>query len=310
MILSVSRRTDIPNYYSDWFFNRIKEGFLYVRNPMNHHQVSKIPLGKDIVDCIVFWTKNPSKMIPRLSELSGYSYYFQYTLNGYDKSIEKHVPDMDESIRIFRELSSKIGKDKVIWRYDPVFISENYLLSSQIERFRYILERIAPYTNTCIISFIDIYVKNSSRLHDIRQLTNDEINEFSKAISQEAEKYSIKIKTCAETVDLACFNIQHGSCIDKQIIEEIIGCQIFGKKDSGQRLECGCIESREVGSYNSCPNGCIYCYANYDESSVIYNLKNHDVDSPLLIGKITNEDKITVPKLKSLKKLQYDFFDL
>lgn len=310
MILSVSRRTDIPNYYSDWFFYRIKEGFLYVRNPMNHHQVSKIILDKDIVDCIVFWTKNPSKMIPRLSELIGYAYYFQYTLTGYDKSIEKQVPDIDESIRIFRELSSKVGKDKVIWRYDPIFINEKYTLSSQIERFCYILDSIASYTNTCIISFIDMYVKNTSRLRDIRQLTNGEMIEFSKVISKVTEKYGINVKTCSEKVNLECFNIQHGSCIDKQMIEDIIGCQINGKKDSGQRLECGCLESRETGSYNSCPNGCIYCYANYDEVSVMNNIKKHDVNSPLLIGDITKEDNISLPKLKSSKNLQYDLFDL
>jgi len=135
---------------------------------MNHHQVSKISLDKNIVDCIVFWTKNPSNMIPRITELSGYSYYFQYTLNGYDKTIEKHVPDIDESIGIFKDLSNKIGKEKVIWRFDPVFISEKYSLSSQIDRFSYILERIALYTNVCTISFIDMYVKNASRLDDIR----------------------------------------------------------------------------------------------------------------------------------------------
>ena len=127
MILSVSRRTDIPNYYSEWFFNRIKERFVYVRNPMNEHQISKIDLSPDVVDCIVFWTKNPEPMITRLDELSKYNYYFQFTLTGYGKDIECNVPHKrDKMIPIFQELSRKIGKQKVIWRYDPILFTKKY----------------------------------------------------------------------------------------------------------------------------------------------------------------------------------------
>ena len=122
MILSVSRRTDIPNYYSEWFYNRIKEGFLYVRNPMNAHQISEIKITPDVVDCIVFWTKNPLPMIKRLDEIKDYNYYFQFTLTGYGNDVEINLPNKKtKMIPVFQELSEKIGKQKVIWRYDPIF---------------------------------------------------------------------------------------------------------------------------------------------------------------------------------------------
>ena len=127
MILSVSRRTDIPNYYSEWFFNRLKEGFLYVRNPMNFHQISKIKISPDVVDCIVFWTKNPLPMKERLDELEAYNYYFQFTLTGYGNDVERNLPNKKTSVfPVFQELSNRIGKEKVVWRYDPIFFSNRY----------------------------------------------------------------------------------------------------------------------------------------------------------------------------------------
>ena len=136
MIISASRRTDIPAFYSDWFFNRIKEGYVLVRNPMNAHQISKISLSADVIDCIVFWTKNPRPMINRLDELKDYNYYFQFTLNSYAKDIEPNVPSKDkEIIKSFRELSEKIGKDRVVWRYDPILINDNYSVDHHIKYF-------------------------------------------------------------------------------------------------------------------------------------------------------------------------------
>lgn len=143
MILSVSRRTDIPNYYSEWFFNRIKEGFVYVRNPMNVHQVSRIDITPEMVDCIVFWTKNPEPMLERLDELALYNYYFQFTLTGYGTDIECNVPNKKEKIiPIFQKLSEKIGRQKVIWRYDPIIFNEKYTPEYHLKAF----EQIAAKT--------------------------------------------------------------------------------------------------------------------------------------------------------------------
>lgn len=160
MILSVSRRTDIPNYYSEWFYNRIKEGFLYVRNPMNAHQISEIKITPDVVDCIVFWTKNPLPMMKRLNEIKDYNYYFQFTLTGYGNDVEVNLPNKKtEMIPVFQELSEKIGKQKVIWRYDPIFFSDRYTKEYHLKAFKSIAEALSGYTEKCVISFVDICIR-------------------------------------------------------------------------------------------------------------------------------------------------------
>ena len=161
MILSASRRTDIPTFYSEWFFNRIKEGFLYVRNPMNAHQISRIDLSPEVVDCIVFWTKNPIPMLPRLPELDAYKYYFQFTLTGYGKDMETNLPDKKgQLIPAFQELAGKIGKKRVIWRYDPIVFTKKYTPDYHIRAFTQIAEALDGCTEKCVISFVDIYAKN------------------------------------------------------------------------------------------------------------------------------------------------------
>lgn len=160
MILSVSRRTDVPNYYSEWFFNRIKEGFLYVRNPMNAHQISKIELSKEVVDCIVFWSKNPVNMLGRLDELQDYKYCFQFTLTGYGKDIEPNLPNKREDlITTFQKLSEKIGNERVIWRYDPILLTSKYVPEYHLKAFEEISIKLKGYIQKVVISFMDFYAK-------------------------------------------------------------------------------------------------------------------------------------------------------
>lgn len=305
MILSVSRRTDIPNYYSEWFLNRIKEGYLYVRNPLNAHQISKIILSPEVVDCIVFWTKNPEPMLSRLDELDAYKYYFQFTLTGFGKDIEYNVPHKKKvMIPIFQKLSHKIGKDRVIWRYDPIIFTDKYDPEYHLKSFEQIAKELQGYTSKCVISFVDIYAKNQKNMKALNSffLTENDLIEFGKEIAFIAGNHDIKVATCAETVDLSSCGIEHNCCIDKELIEKIVGCKIQAAKDKNQRKECGCIESIEVGTYDTCKNGCQYCYANHSQESVSQNCKLYDVDSPLLCGVITENDKITERKVKSLKE--------
>ena len=311
MILSVSRRTDIPNYYSDWFINRIKEGFLYVRNPINIHQISKIDLSPEVVDCIVFWTKNPENMIERLDELKRYKYYFQFTLTGYGKDIEPNIPDKRSVlISTFKNLSDKIGKDKVIWRYDPILLSNKYTMEYHLKAFEEISGSLAGFTEKVIISFMDSYTKtqrNTAGLN-IGQITNEDMNNLAGKMVQIAEKHQLKMETCAEQIDLQGIGIQHGSCIDKKLIEKILGCKLIVGKDKNQREECGCYESVEVGTYNTCSNGCKYCYANYSDEKVKESIKLYNPHSPLLCGTIGDNDKITDRSVKSLKDTQISLF--
>ena len=313
MILSVSRRTDIPNYYSEWFFNRLKDEFLYVRNPMNFHQISEIKISPDVVDCIVFWTKNPLPMMERLDELEAYNYYFQFTLTGYGNDVERNLPNKKTSvIPIFQELSNRIGKEKVVWRYDPIFFSNRYNVQYHLKAFRSIAEALSGYTEKCVISFLDIYPKNKKNMDNLLSydLSDSELRKFAKELSNIAKENHIKIGSCAEKIDLDEYGIIHNSCIYKELIEKIIGCKLKINKDKNQRIECGCVESVEVGTYNTCKNGCVYCYANYSAKSVESNFQKYDPLSPLLCGHIEKEDRISTRKVVSLKETQISIFDI
>lgn len=312
MILSVSRRTDIPNYYSEWFYERIREGFLYVRNPMNPHQVSRIALSPEVIDCIVFWTKNPKPMMARLGELSSYAYYFQFTLTGYGTDIEPGVPHKrKQMIPIFRELADQIGAGRVIWRYDPIFFNKTYTMEYHERAFEEIAEALRGYTKKCVISFVDIYAKNRKNMAalDIYEPDREELRMFAGKLAEIAHANQIKIASCAEEIDLSACGIMPNCCIDQALIEEILGCRIAAKKDAGQRAECGCIESVEVGSYHTCRNGCKYCYANASEERVRQGASCYDPASPLLCGKLTDADKITDRRMKSLRDSQISCTD-
>ena len=263
MILSVSRRTDIPNYYSDWFIARIKEGFLYVRNPMDAHQISRIDLSPKVVDCIVFWTKNPANMIEKLEDLQKYMYYFQFTLTGYGKDVEPNLPNKrKEVIPTFKRLSEKIGKERVIWRYDPILINKRYTMDYHRKAFEEIASNLEDDTEKVVISFVDFYSKTqrNTRGLDIRQITNEERVELAGEMARIASKYHLIIETCAEQINLNEVGILHGSCIDKKRIERLLGCKLIVEKDKNQRGACGCFESVEVGAYNTCLNAVSYTH--------------------------------------------------
>lgn len=313
MILSASRRTDIPNYYSEWFFNRIKEKYVYVRNPMNPHQVSKIDLSPDVIDCIVFWTKNPMPMLERLEELKGYNYYFQFTLTSYGADMECSVPHKREvMIPVFQKLSDEIGKEKVIWRYDPIIFTEKYTLEYHIKAFEQIASALKGYTEKCVISFVDTYAKNKKNMQrmGVEELRKEELTDFAGKLSEIATRHNIEIASCAENIDLENYGIKHNCCIDKELIERIIGCKINATKDKNQREECGCVESIEIGAYDTCKNGCKYCYANSSQENLVKNCNMYDAMSPILCGEITEEDRVSIRKVKSIKEVQMSIFDV
>ncbi len=312
MIISASRRTDVPAFYSEWLFKRFREGYTLVRNPYNN-QVSKIDLSPDVVDAIVFWTKNPVNMISRIHELAHYAYYFQYTLNAYGQDIEKHVPSKnDVIIPAFQQLSDKIGKEKVVWRYDPVFFNEKYTLDYHVKYFNLLANKLADYTEKCTISFIDMYKHIEERVNPLKigpgskQQQIDLIGKFSEI----AIDHGIYIDLCAENVDFGQ-TVRHAKCIDQQRLERIGDYKLDVGKDSGQRKNCGCVASIDIGAYNTCLNQCVYCYAsNQDNSSSKGKKKLHKPDSPLLFGDIGPEEVIKEKTVKSNKQQQVSLFDL
>ena len=311
MIISASRRTDIPAFYSDWFFNRIKERYVLVPNPYNSKMISRISLDPAVVDCIVFWSKNPAPMLEKLDKLKEYNYYFQFTLNPYGPDIENHLPAISKRIDTFKRLSDRIGKEKVIWRYDPVLTNETYTPGFHKEKFAEIAYDLKEHTEKCMLGFIDHYqhIRTAVGQFNIQPLLKADIEEMAVSFKKTVDTCSIQLDTCTVKVDLTHLGIPGGLCIDNQLVERIAGYPISVRKDKNQRDICRCAESIDIGTYESCLNGCIYCYAikgNYN--TVKYNLNKHDKDSPMLVGELQEDDIVKERLVKSLRNDQFSLF--
>lgn len=306
MILSVSRRTDIPAFYSEWFMNRINAGYVYVRNPFNYNQISNIDINPDKVNCIVFWTKNPKPLLPRLKELDdrGYKYYFHYTITPYDKEVETDVIDKRSIINTFIELSEKIGKDKVILRYDPIIVTDKYSVDFHLKAFEKMCLIIHEYTNKIVFSFLDDYRKVSRNMKKIgvKELTEKEMKNLSLKLVEITNQYGIGLESCAEKIDLQDIGISHTKCIDGDLIEKIIGYEIKNKDTlDGNRKYCGCMKCIDIGEYNTCIHNCLYCYANINKNKAASNFKMHDPNSPILSGNFIQENAKERKDVKSYK---------
>ena len=311
MIISASRRTDIPAFYSDWFFNRIKERYVLVPNPYNSKMISRISLDPAVVDCIVFWSKNPAPMLEKLDKLKEYNYYFQFTLNPYGPEIENHLPIISKRIYTFKRLSDRIGKEKVIWRYDPVLTNETYTPGFHKEKFAEIAYELKEHTEKCMLGFIDHYqhIRTAVSRFNIQPLLKADIEEMAASFKKTVDTCSIQLDTCTVKVDLTHLGIPGGLCIDNQLVERIAGYPISARKDKNQRDICRCAESIDIGIYESCLNGCIYCYAikgNYN--TVKYNLNKHDKNSPMLVGELQEDNIVKERLVKSLRNDQFSLF--
>jgi len=310
MIISASRRTDIPSHFSEWLFTRIKEKFVYVRNPFNLRQISIISLDPELVDCIVFWSKNPKPMIDNLNLLKDYKFYFQFTLTPYESDVEARLSPKTEIIETFKKLADIIGPQKVIWRYDPILFNKKYNTAYHIDKFEKFAGILKGYTEKVTISFIDFYKKMTEniKLLEIIEISTEEKNIIAKNFSEIARNNNLSIDTCAEDIDLSEYGITHARCIDDGLISRITGNNLLVEKDKNQRQECGCVRSIDIGEYNSCSNGCVYCYANHNNSIVENNFKKHIPLSPLLIGDVCPDDIVKERKITSEKVFQNELF--
>ncbi|WP_094606017.1 hypothetical protein SPSIL_006800 [Sporomusa silvacetica DSM 10669] len=291
MIINTGARTDIPAFFSTWFLNRIKEGFVYVRNPYYPKQVAKYSLTPNVVDCLIFCTKNPQPILPRIHKLDAFTSYWFVTITPYGKDVEPNVPPVDQVISDFRLLSQELGSHRVCWRYDPIFINEHYSVERHIEDFRKMANELSGYTDECVISFIDLYKKTKRNFPGIREVDAEKKIQLAKEFSQIGKQYNISLKTCAEAADLRQYGIQSSGCITQTIMEKAIGMKLKNTHSKPNRANCGCcIPNRDIGAYNTCPHGCKYCYANYDQETVKHNMRMHDPKSPLLIGQLSDSD--------------------
>lgn len=301
MILQVSGRTDICALYPKWFVNRLKEGYVLVRNPYNDHQVSYVDISNDVVDCISFCTKDPKPIMPYLKQIEqmGYCYYFMVTITPYDYDIEPGLRAKLEIIKSFIALSKQIGKNRVIWRYDPILLNERYTKEFHYQMFSKMCQLMHEYTSTVIISFLDIYKNIEGKFNE---LGDRDIRDLAKQLGMIAKKYNLKIQTCSEKYHLEEYGIDKGSCIDKAYIEKLIGSSLEIKQNKN-RTNCGCIANIDIGAYSCCNHGCLYCYA-CNHQIVAKNMATHDETSPMLLGNLTDEDKVTRRAVSSNKVRQ------
>ena len=292
MILSVSERCDIVAFYMEWFYNRLQAGFLDVRNPFYPKQVSRIILDKEHIEAIVFCTKNPEPLYKRIKEIP-YPFILHVTITPYLNDIEPFVPDKKKTIAIVKKISQEIGKDRVIIRYDPIFISPKYNIDYHKKMFTRLCEEIDGYTNRIIISFVDLKrntLKNRKILN-MEPLTKEKIEDLASFMGRVATKNQLMITTCAENISLEKFGFENMPCTPEASIQKLLNNQKKYRQNK-TRENCSCIDMVDIGNYNVCHHFCRYCYANYDESQVLINERQHDPTSSLLIGHLTSEDII------------------
>ena len=299
MILNTGLRTDIPGFFSEWFYNRIDDGFIYVRNPYAKNQIYSYRLDPELIDCIIFCTKNPKPMLENLEKIDKFNQYWHITITPYEKEIEPNVPSVDDVLESFKYLSKKLGKENVTLRYDPIFINEKYTLKKHIESFEYIINSLSGYTTEAIISFIDLYEKTKRNFPKAKEVTKDERLKIGKEFAQIGKKNNINIKTCVEGTELNKFGIDSSGCMTKEVIERAINKNLNIPKQKTRNGECYCLLNNDIGEYNTCPHGCLYCYANSNKKLVNRNLKLHNPKSPILIGGINEEDIIIERKQES-----------
>lgn len=294
MILFVSGRTDIPAFYSNWFINRVKAGFVDVRNPFNQKLVSRIYFSD--VDLIMFCSKNPLPMINKLDILK-LPVLFYVTITPYGKDVEPNIPDKRLIIDGVKKLSLVLGIDNVVVRYDPIFLSDKYNVDYHIKAFDKLCKNLNGYVNKIIVSFMDEYknVRSNKNILKYRAFTREDYKKIGEAFSKSAMDNGMSVQTCFEDEDLTQYGFVKGECLSHELAYILTGKK-FKSSNVRKEKKCECVQMVDIGDYNSCMHMCKYCYANYDEKMVSSNFKRHDDNSSLLIGTIQNDDVIKVRK--------------
>lgn len=297
-IISASRRTDIPAYYSEWLINRLRAGYCVVPNPFRPSQMYRVDLTPQAVDLIVFWTKNAQPLLAHLDEIDrigfGNRYYFQYTVTCYPRLLEPNSPPLEAAVRTFRELADRIGPNRIIWRYDPILLTNVTDYEYHHAHFSELAQVLAPFSRRCVISLADLHYRGPAvRLRRLEQQgvrlietdpTSSAFEGLMRWVHAEATKRGLEVVSCAEELSLERFGIAHGKCVDDEYIARVLAVRVPGRKDPNQRRECRCVESKDIGWYSTCPNGCVFCYATQSARLVERNRRAHNPSSPCLVG--------------------------
>lgn len=291
MILNVSGRTDVVAFYTDWFMNRYREGFLDVRNPFNAKLISRIYF--EDVDAILFCTKNPIPIVDRLVEIEK-PIIFQVTLTPYKRDIEPNVPDKIQVIEAIKKISKIVGLENIYVRYDPIFLSEKYNLDYHRKAFNKMCFMLDGYVKHIIVSFIDDYknVRRNAGVLQYREFSEDDYEVIGRSFSESAKKHGMSVQTCFEERNLVEYGFVQGECLSHEMAFKLTGKANFKSWTARKEKKCNCVAMVDVGEYNSCKHFCKYCYANFDEKQVINKFGKHNDNSSLLIGGIREDDVI------------------
>ena len=292
MIINTGQRTDIPAFYAEWFANRLREGVVCVRNPYNPSQVSRYRLDPTVVDVIGFCTKNPAPMFPYMDLLKDYGQYWFMTITPYGRDMEPNVPDKHRLLEDFKRLSEQVGVNAIGWRYDPILLSERYTTAYHLRAFEAMASALEGYTQTAVISFIDLYPKVRRNFPEAREVRAEERIRLGKALIEIASAHGMIVKPCAEGDELAPYGADCGGCMRLGDYEKAIGKKLSAPKRKGTRAGCACYLACDIGAYNTCKHLCKYCYANAVPTRVLTQSRLHDPRSPFLIGNYRDGDVI------------------
>lgn len=292
MILNVSGRCDIVAFYSSWFINRYKEGFIDVRNPFNEKLVSRIYF--EDVDLILFCTKNPIPIVKDLKKIE-HPIIFHVTITPYKEDIEPNVPPKSEVIKAVKEISKMIGRDNLYIRYDPIFLSKKYNIEYHKKAFEKLCSLLDGYVNHIIVSFIDDYknVRKNQNILQMKDFTESDYQEIGTSFSNSAKSHGMSVQTCFEERNLSEYGFDIGECISHELAFKLTG-KTYKNWTARKEKKCNCVQMVDIGVYNSCRHFCKYCYANFDEEKVLDNMKRHNPKSSLLVGELNSDDVIKV----------------
>lgn len=294
MIINTGARTDTVQFYTEWLLRRFSEGYVLVRNPLFPNKVNRYELAPDKVDCVVFCSKNYRPILPRLHEITDrFNTYFHYTITAYGKDVEPGVPSVEESMETLIELSALVGKQRVAWRYDPVLLTRDYTIERHCETFERMAGVLAPHIDRCIFSFVEMYKKLDVNMPEIIPLAEADRDTLAKSLGDTARRHGIHLQTCGTNGDFSRYGIHASGCMTLEALGKANGVVFRNLKHKGLREGCHCIESRDIGAYDTCLNGCKYCYANKNPQKAFENRKLHDPASPLLLGHVRPTDDVS-----------------
>lgn len=294
MIINTGARTDTVQWYAPWLLRRFEEGYALARNPLFPNRVTRYELTPDKVDAVVFCSKDYRPILSRLCEVTDrFNTYFHYTITAYGTDVEPRVPDIDTSVDTLLDLERIVGARRICWRYDPVLLARGYTVERHLATFEHLCSRLAGHVGRCVFSFVEMYRKLELNFPDLGPLSDEDRDRLAAGLGRIAGAYGIPIQTCGNNGDWSRYGIGSSGCVTLPALGAANGVEFRALAHRGSRAGCRCIESRDIGAYDSCPNGCRYCYANRSPERALENYRTrHDPESPLLLGHLREGDEV------------------